>query len=106
VVLNVPISKRWSVSANWVYASGTPVTFPTGRAVIGGKVVPIYSDRNAYRYQDYHRLDLSITFASKAKPGRKFAWDINVSCYNVYNRHNTWSINFLQDKVDPNVTYA
>jgi len=106
VVLNVPVAKRWSVSANWVYATGAPVTFPTGRALIGGKVVPIYSDRNAYRYQDYHRLDLSVVFYSKEKPGRKFAWDLNLSAYNVYNRHNTWSINFVQDSQDPSVTYA
>jgi len=106
IVGNYQISKRMYVSANWVYATGNPVTFPTGRAVIGGKVVPIYSDRNAYRYQDYNRLDLSYTFTSKDKPGGKFTWDINFSVYNVYNRHNTWTINFVQDNENPDVTYA
>jgi hypothetical protein len=106
IVLNYVISKRFTVSANWVYATGAPVTFPTGRAEIGGKIVPIYSDRNQYRYQDYHRLDLSLSFFSKVKPGRKFNWDLNFSVYNAYNRHNTWSINFTQDNTDPNVTYA
>jgi len=106
VVLNYVISKRFTVSANWVYATGAPVTFPTGRAEIGGKIVPIYSDRNQYRYQDYHRLDLSLTFFSKQVPGRKFNWDLNFSVYNAYNRHNTWSINFTQDNLNPNVTYA
>jgi len=106
VVLNVQVAKRWNISATWVYATGSPVTFPTGRAVIAGKVVPIYSNRNAYRYQDYHRLDLGVTFSSKQKPNRKFGWDLNFSVYNAYNRHNTWSINFVQDNVDPNVTYA
>jgi outer membrane receptor protein involved in Fe transport len=106
VVLNYIISPRWSIGATWVYATGAPVTFPTGRAEIGGKIVPIYSDRNQYRYQDYHRLDLSVTFSGKQKPGRKFNWDLNFSVYNVYNRHNTWSINFMQDNENPNVTYA
>ncbi len=106
VVLNYNISKRFTVSANWVYATGAPVTFPTGRAEIGGKIIPIYSDRNQYRYQDYHRLDLSLSFFSKIKPGRKFNWDLNFSVYNAYNRHNTWSINFTQDKTNPDVTYA
>ncbi len=106
VVLNYNISKRWAVSANWIYATGAPVTFPTGRAEIGGNIIPIYSDRNAYRYPDYHRLDLSATFYSKPKPGRKFNWDLNFSVYNVYNRHNTWSINFVQDNVNPNLTSA
>ena len=106
VVLNYIISKRWAISANWVYATGAPVTFPTGRAEIGGNIIPIYSDRNAYRYPDYHRLDISATFYSKPKPGRKFTWDLNFSVYNVYNRHNTWSINFVQDNVNPNLTSA
>ncbi len=106
IVFNYNITKRWSVSANWTYATGAAVTFPTGRAEIGGNIIPIYSDRNAYRYQDYHRLDLSVTFASKEKPGRKFNWDINLSVYNVYNRHNTWSLNFVQDNLNPNITYA
>lgn len=106
VVLNYKLSKRWMVSANWVYATGAPVTFPTGRAIIGGKVVPIYSDRNAYRYQDYHRLDMSLTLSSKPKPGKKYTWDLNFSAYNAYNRHNTWTINFTQDNLSPDVTYA
>jgi len=106
IVLNYNIGKRWSVSATWVYATGAAVTFPTGRAEIGGNIIPIYSDRNAYRYQDYHRLDLSVVFSGKQKPGRKFNWDLNFSVYNVYNRHNTWSINFVQDNLNPNTTYA
>jgi len=106
VVLNYVISKRFTVAANWVYATGAPVTFPTGRAEVGGKIIPIYSDRNAYRYQDYHRLDLSVTYLSKPKPGRKFTWDLNFSVYNAYNRHNTWSINFVQDNANTNQTYA
>ncbi len=106
VVLNYIISKRFTVAANWVYATGAPVTFPTGRAEVGGKIIPIYSDRNAYRYPDYHRLDLSVTYLSKPKPGKKFNWDLNLSVYNAYNRHNTWSINFVQDNVNTNQTYA
>jgi len=106
IVLNFQVAKRWNISANWVYATGTPVTFPTGRATVSGKVIPIYSQRNEYRYQDYNRLDLAVTFSSKEKPHRRFSWDLNFSVYNVYDRHNTWSVNFVQDNVDPNVTYA
>ncbi|MCX6252793.1 MAG: TonB-dependent receptor [Bacteroidetes bacterium] len=106
IVANYQLLKRLDLSANWVYATGMAVTFPTGRAIIGGKVIPIYSDRNAYRYQDYHRLDLSVTWSGKKKPGKKFNWDLNFSVYNVYARHNTWTINFSQDNLDPNITIA
>ena len=106
VVVNYQISKRFSASANFIYATGSAVTFPTGRALIGGKLIPIYSNRNAYRFEDYNRLDLSVTFSSKIKPGKRFNWDLNLSVYNVYNRHNTWAINFLQESDNPDVTYA
>ncbi|HPT14779.1 MAG TPA: TonB-dependent receptor [Bacteroidales bacterium] len=106
VVLNYAITARIEASANWVYSTGLPVTFPTGRAVIGNAVVPVYSDRNAYRMPDYHRLDCAITFKGKDKPGKNWHQELNLSVYNAYARKNAWSINFVQDKSDPNVTFA
>jgi hypothetical protein len=104
VVANFEISKRLVASATWIYATGLPVTFPTGRAVVGGAIIPIYSDRNGYRMPDYHRLDISVTF--KGKPSKKWHDEVNLSVYNAYNRHNAWAINFVQDPIDPNLTYA
>ncbi len=106
IVMSYALNERLDLSANWVYATGQPATFPTGRAHYGNTIVPIYSDRNAYRMRDYHRLDISATWKKKQKEGSKFDWDINLSIYNAYARHNTWSINFIQDENDPNVTYA
>jgi hypothetical protein len=106
IVFNYNVSKRITTSATWVYATGLPVTFPTGRAVIGNSIIPIYSNRNSYRLTDYHRLDLSISLKGKEKPGKKWNGEWNFSVYNAYNRHNSWSINFIQDTKDPNVTYA
>ena len=67
--------------------------------------MPIYSDRNAYRMMDYHRLDLSLTLRQKPSE-KRFYWELVFSAYNAYNRHNTWAINFVQDSNDPNMTYA
>ena len=106
LVCNYEISSRTTISANWVYYSGSPVTFPTGRAEIGGKIVPIYSDRNAYRMPDYHRLDLSLVIKGKPKPNKRWTHEWNFSVYNAYGRKNTWAINFVQDKENPEVTYA
>jgi hypothetical protein len=104
IVANCELSRRFTASATWIYATGLPVTFPTGRAVVGNAIIPIYSGRNAYRMPDYHRLDLSVTF--KGKPGKKWHDELNLSVYNVYDRHNAWSINFVHDAADPNMTYA
>jgi len=106
LVLNYQLGKRVEASATWVYTTGLPVTFPTGRAVIGNTIIPIYSDRNAYRMPDYHRLDLSVTLKPKEKPGKKWYGEWNLSVYNAYNRKNAWSINFETDPADPYRTYA
>jgi len=106
IVANYDVSSRISVSVTWVYATGLPVTFPTGRAVVGNAIIPIYSNRNAYRMPDYHRLDLSVSLKSKDKPGKRWHGEWNLSVYNAYNRHNAWSINFTEDSSNPNITFA
>jgi hypothetical protein len=106
IVLNYLFSKRLEGSVTWIYATGLPVTFPTGRAVIGNAILPIYSDRNAYRMPDYHRLDIAISLKEKDKPGKKWRGEWNLSIYNVYNRKNAWSINFDFDPTNIYRTYA
>jgi hypothetical protein len=106
IVVNYGITSRILASATWIYATGLPITFPTGKAMIGNAIIPIYSDRNSYRMEDYHRLDLSVSLKSKEKPGKRWQSDLNLSVYNAYNRHNTWAINFVQDPGNPYVTYA
>ncbi len=106
IVVNYLLNKRVSVGANWVYATGAPVTFPTGRAIIGNKVVPVYSDRNAYRMPDYHRLDVSLTLKNKEKPNRRWKGEWNFSIYNAYGRKNAWVINFKEDPDNHDIMYA
>lgn len=106
IVLNYALSKRWSLGANWVYATGSAVTFPTGRFKIGNTIVPVYSERNSYRLPDYHRLDVSVTLNGKDKPGRRWKGEWNFSAYNVYNKKNPWVINFVSDENDTDITHA
>jgi hypothetical protein len=106
VVFNYEYSKKLTLSANWVYSSGVPSTFPAGRYEINGTVVPLYTSRNGYRFPNYHRLDLAATYRPRA--GQKARWqsEWNFSVYNAYNRKNAWAINFIQDIDNPNITYA
>ena len=106
VVLNYELSRRWILSANWVYATGMPVTYPTGRYEIEGRYVPIYSVRNEHRYPDYHRLDLSATWSFKGNDTRRFKSELNFSLYNAYGRKNPWTIMFRQEDDNPNKTYG
>jgi len=109
--LSYEVSKRLSVSTNFVYSSGSAVTFPTGKYTFQGTVIPVYSDRNAERLPDYHRMDFGLTWKGKTykknKPEQKkrFQSEWVFSVYNVYNRKNAFAINFKQDELTNN-TYA
>jgi len=106
IVLNYKLSGKVEFSAAWIYASGTPSTFPTGRFVYGNMVLPVYSARNSYRLPDYHRLDISLNIKGKEDPKRLWHGEWNFSIYNVYARKNAWAIQFIQDPKNAQLTYA
>jgi outer membrane receptor protein involved in Fe transport len=60
IVANYDFTKLTSLSFSWIYASGSPITFPVGAFKYGNDLLPIYSGRNEYRMRDYHRLDVSL----------------------------------------------
>lgn len=102
--VNYEISPTWEVSLSWVYATGNPTTYPVARFTIDGKVNVLYSDRNAYRFPDYHRLDLSVTWRPPHRSARRWHGEWNLSAYNVYNKKNPWMVQFKQ--YESGVTYA
>lgn len=104
IVAMYQLNENWSFSANWVYNTGTAVTFPSGKYLIDGKTVNYYTDRNDYRMPDYHRLDLSATFSFEKK-GR-FESSITFSLYNAYGQKNPYSIYFRENPDNPNITEA
>ncbi|MDR3309203.1 MAG: hypothetical protein LBS80_04535, partial [Tannerella sp.] len=97
VVANYELSKKISLSAIWVYSTGNPTTYPSGRFEIDGQLFPIYSGRNQYRKPDYHRLDLSFTYTPRKNKKRRWQEEWNISFYNAYNKKNPWMINYDQD---------
>ena len=105
VVANYEFSKKFSVSAIWIYATGNPTTFPSGRFEIGGEYFPIYSGRNEYRRPDYHRLDLSLTYIPKPDTKKRWRGEWNVSLYNAYGKKNPWMITYDQNE-DSGLPYA
>lgn len=96
------LSKRWSVSADFVFVTGTPTTFPTSRYVVQGILIPYNADgsRNNVRLPSYNRLDLSFRlegkrFNKKGKERKNHDYWV-FSLYNVYGRKNPFSIYFSQ----------
>ena len=96
------ISKRWSVSSNFTFVSGTPTTFPTSRFIMQGILIPYNAadGRNNVRLPAYHRLDVSFRLEGKTikRNGKERKnsdyWVFGV--YNVYARRNPFSIYFTQ----------
>lgn len=102
IILNYTCNKRVTVSTNWIYATGTPMTAPVGSFPFNGDINKIYSSRNGYRMSDYHRLDVSVSIKGKKNVSRLWQGEWVFSIYNAYGRHNDWMINFIQDKNNPN----
>ncbi|MFC4231247.1 carboxypeptidase-like regulatory domain-containing protein [Parasediminibacterium paludis] len=88
-------SKKWTVSATFVYYTGNAVTFPSGKYNINGQTVFYYTERNGYRMPNYHRLDIGATLQGKKTAKTDRSWTF--SLYNAYGRENAFAINFRED---------
>ena len=98
------LTKRWNVSAVWVYQTGNAVTFPSGKYEVYGQDVWLYTERNGYRMPSYHRLDLGATY--KFKERTSFSSELSFSLFNAYGRENPYTITFQESESDPNKTIA
>lgn len=104
IVGTYKVTKKWSFSANWVYNTGYPVTWPSGKYEVNGAPVWLYTERNGNRMPAYHRLDLGATVITKKTAHRESSWTFSV--YNAYDRWNAYTITFKQDPNNPSQTIA
>lgn len=98
------LNKKWTLSANWIYYTGSAVTFPAGKYRIDDQTLYYYTERNAYRMPAYHRLDIGATWILKKK--KRFSSELTISLYNAYGRENAYTIQFRDNKDDPEKTEA
>jgi CarboxypepD_reg-like domain/TonB-dependent Receptor Plug Domain len=102
LVVTYDVSKKVSLSGTWVYSTGSAVTFPTGKYIIDGHTVFLYTERNGYRMPDYHRLDIAANF--KLKEHKHFSSELSIGLYNTYGRENAYTITFRDKASNPNQT--
>ena len=102
------LTKKWLISATWVFQSGQALTVPSAKYDIGGETIYYYSERNGYRAPAYHRLDISATYKRQhfTKKGRQWSSEWCFGIYNVYNRYNPYTITFKNDNNRPSGTKA
>ena len=86
VVASYKLDNNWTFGGTFVYASGQPLTIPVRRYVIEGVVTYQYGDRNNFRMEAIHRMDLSATYQKQTGKRLKSSWTFAV--YNVYSRQN------------------
>ena len=97
LVTNYKLTQRFSLSSNFVYQTGRPVTVPVGNYIFNGAEYVLYSDRNEYRIPDYFRLDIGVNIEGNHKL-KKLAHSFwNISIYNVLGRNNPYSVYFVTE---------
>ncbi|BFP41811.1 carboxypeptidase-like regulatory domain-containing protein [Flavobacteriaceae bacterium GF1] len=97
IVTNYKLTRRLSLSGNFVYQTGRPVTVPVGNFNFNNSDFVVFSDRNSFRIPDFYRLDLGLNIEGNHKI-KKLAhsfWTISV--YNVLGRNNPFSVFFVTE---------
>lgn len=91
---NYKFTRRYSLSLNADYSTGRPITIPVGKFydMAHDRMIPFYTDRNAYRLPYNFRLDGSFNI----EPGHHLTkathgW-FTVGVYNITGRHNAYSV--------------
>lgn len=97
-VFNYNLSKRLSLSANAVYSTGRPVTFPTSIYYQNGIQITAFSNRNAYRLPDYFRTDLSVNLEGNLKKNKLAHGSWSFSFYNLTSRKNPYTVIFRNEE--------
>jgi hypothetical protein len=90
------LTKHFSASLTWLYNTGKPFDAPSAKYQWGNVVLPYYNGKNASKYPNYHRLDLSLEY--KINPQSKFQSSLTLSVFNVYNRKNANVIYFKAEE--------
>jgi hypothetical protein len=113
---NHHFSQRIQLSANWVFASGEPLTISStaydgddfyGNAadeidflgiitkqIIAPNQLIYYPSVNNYRLPWYHRLDIGVDFSKEKKKGTRI-WSISI--YNIYGQNNPFMISIEEN---------
>jgi hypothetical protein len=97
VTFSYIFSRRVSLSSNYTWSTGRPITYPIATYYVSDKLVVTYSDRNEYRIPDYSRLDVSLKVGGNLKSHRIAHPNWTFSVYNLLGRQNVYSIYFKKD---------
>ncbi len=98
VTFNYIFSRRFSLSANYTWSTGRPITYPVATYSMYENILVHYSDRNKYRIPDYSRLDISCQVRGNLKVNKIVHPSWTFSVYNLLGRQNVYSIYFQREE--------
>jgi|WetSurMetagenome_2_1015567.scaffolds.fasta_scaffold00002_28 hypothetical protein len=96
ITMHYLYSRRISISANYTYTTGRPITLPVSQYFYNDMLFINYSDRNKYRIPDYSRLDLSVKINGNLKLHRIAHPYWTISVYNILGKENAYSVYFVE----------
>ncbi|MEP4534778.1 MAG: TonB-dependent receptor [Cyclobacteriaceae bacterium] len=94
LVANYKLTHRISLSYNFTFNSGRPVTYPVGSYDFKGIQTVHYTDRNAYRIPHYMRMDFGVNLEAGHKLDKLAYSYWSFSVYNMLGRDNPFSVFF------------
>jgi hypothetical protein len=96
ITTNYVLNKKWDLSANFLFQTGQPITYPEAQYKFQNFSIPNFEQRNSSRLTNYHRLDLAAIYTPDQK-GRPYTGKWVFSVFNAYNRQNAANIRFQQN---------
>ena len=94
---NYKFTHRFSLSLNFTYSTGRPITLPVAQYNYGGSERVYYSDRNAYRIPDYYRADVALNIEGNHKIKKLAHSSWTLAIYNLTGRKNPYSVYFVSE---------
>ena len=94
LVGNYKLTDRIGLSASWVYGTGNAITIPESR-YLGttdegrGRFYQYFGERNSYRMESYHRLDIGVNFH---RVRTNYERTFSVGAYNAYANQNPFFV--------------
>jgi hypothetical protein len=98
LVTNFHLGKGRNFNTNVNFSTGRPVTAPSTNYLIGGFLIPDFSERNQFRIPNYFRIDLSYLAKGFV---RNWNDKFNFSIYNLLSRRNAYSVFFQREENSP-----
>ena len=84
---------KWSFGGSITYGTGKPTTVPSGSYQWGDGYIPdVITERNGYRLDAFHRMDLSATLNPRRNKGKKWESSWVFALYNAYSRKNPFTL--------------